>query len=117
MWINKKLTIEDKILILLMVLGMAGLALVKSGMEEEQPKYDLPPEDRRPYVKSMDYNKTKNGVVEYNYYSDEEIREMRNQNPNFIIKVPGRRIISREAQFEEDLEEYIEENPDLLENY
>lgn len=52
------------------------------------------------------------------HLTDEEIRELREDNPEYIIKTPGRIVLSRKELFEQQMEDYIEENHDeLLDKY
>jgi hypothetical protein len=64
------------------------------------------------------YNfKSKDLSGDYRYYTDDDIRLMRNQNSNLIIRVPGRIIPSSEELFEDKMEEYLLDNPELLEDF
>jgi hypothetical protein len=64
------------------------------------------------------YNfKSKHKSGDYRYYTDEDIRTMRNKNSNLIIRVPGRIIPSSEELFEDKMEEYLLNNPELLEDF
>jgi len=51
------------------------------------------------------------------YLTDEEIRLMRENNPEYIIKVPGRQIKNRRQISEQQIEDYIEEHPELLDEF
>lgn len=52
------------------------------------------------------------------YPSDQEIRELRKNNPEYIIRAPGRNIKSEKEIFEERMEQYIEDHHDeIIERY
>jgi hypothetical protein len=96
----------------LIIMGIYVLYLRGCGKVEEPPE---PPkiEQKATYI---DYGATRG----YDYktglyiplYTDEDIRVMRENNPDKIIKVPGRRILSREQLMDERIEEYMEEHMD-----
>jgi len=75
----------------------------------------VPPPPQPSYNKYKGYNFETGG---YRPFSDEEIRELRNDNPEYIIRTPGRIVRSSRDQFRYDFEEYygyeIEELEDML---
>lgn len=109
---KKEVRITEIVLVIVIIIMMFVIASKNTIVD---PPYQLPPPPPQGMeVKGIDYTKS---ISTWKYYSDEDIRRMRENNPHLIIKVPGRRILSREAQFEEDLEDYLEMNPDALDEY
>jgi len=103
------------ILILAMVIAITVMSNeLDSIMEQPQPPPPPPMGQEYQVAKGMDYSKD---TPTFRYYTDDEVREMRNQHPEYIIKVQGRIIKSQEELFEERLEEYLDENPDALDEY
>lgn len=50
--------------------------------------------------------------------TDEEVRELRRNNPELIIRAPGRIILNERQLHEKYIEEYIEDNyDDILDKY
>ena len=70
----------------------------------------LPLKEARGY----DYSK---GIYLY-YPTDLEIRKLRQDNPDLIIKAPGRVILSEDQEFKKRVEQYIEDHHDeIIEQY
>lgn len=100
-----------KLVVLLCIVGLI-VTIILMGIREEPDGMDMkymPTPPNASYIKGVDYSKP---GIQYKYYSDEEIREMREGLPGSIIRVPGRRILSREAQLREDYEELLIEIED-----
>jgi len=98
----------------LIITGISILIIISTPkIPERVPVMEPIPEGKTP--RGFDYQRT--DINTYHYYTDEEIRAIRDANPGYIIKVPGRRILSKEAEFEERIEEYLENNPDALDEY
>jgi len=52
------------------------------------------------------------------YPTDEQVRELRRNNPEYIVKVPGRQIKNQRQLTEQQIEDYVEEHHDeLLDRY
>ena len=102
--------------IAIFIAAISATVIITTPTPIDKPYYIEPiPEGKVP--RGMDYKETGTSTGNYIYYTDEEIRIMREQNPHLIIKVPGRVINSREEEFENRMEEYLETNPDALEDY
>ena len=105
---------DDKYGCMLAIIALLALIIFMQFLDDEeviQHKVEPPP----PGVKGMNYQSTTKNS--YHYYTDEEIRDMREANPSYIIKAPGRIIKSRSELFEDSIEEYLENNPEELEEY
>lgn len=72
-------------------------------------------------IKEYERGKTRGydfGSGKYIHYpTDEQIRLMREQNPEYIIKAPGRQIRNRRQISEQEIEDYLEEHPEALDEY
>lgn len=102
---------------------IACLAIVQENKEskekrESQQKHDsLVIKDPTPHIQKRGYDYINNRYLEYKV-DDDMIRHLRENNPDKIIRVPGRYVPTSKELFEEKLEDYIDEHHDeLLERY
>jgi hypothetical protein len=109
----------ENVLIIFAVSTILTLAAVLSINEERDKKVraikvdTIMIPDAVKSSRGYDYEKK-----DYIWYTDEEIRTMRRENPRQIIRAPGRYVPSDQELFEERMEQYIEDNHDeIIERY
>lgn len=81
---------------------------IKPELEQEKATREAlipPPKGIKKSIKGYDFRSG-----HYIRYTDDEIRALRDENPDYIIKVPGRIIESKEEEFERAIEEYLEDH-------
>lgn len=99
-----------------LLLGIAGIVTLQ--MIDE-----FVPEPVKEEVKQPEVNNTRGFNFETGrgyipYESDQQVRDLRSNNTEYIFKVPGRQIKSEQDIFEERMEEYIEDHhEEILEEY
>jgi len=54
---------------------------------------------------------------EYNFYNEDEVRALRDDNPGYIIKTTGTPIRSKKTQLDRDIEEWMDDNQEYYEMY
>jgi hypothetical protein len=106
---DRPTTIVSGILLSLFLLGQSG---------SEPPKEN----NNINTIDTIDYSKTRGFDYPKQIYrtipTDDQVRQMREDNPELIIKVPGRIIKSRKDMTNEQIEEYIEDNlEEILDRY
>lgn len=86
---------------------------VIDSLTRERDNYRWDHTYKRATTRGFDY-KNKTYVP---YINDEQVRTLRENNPEYIIKIPGRQIKNRRDLHEQYIEDYIESNPEVLDEY
>jgi hypothetical protein len=108
---------QNKIIIALaLLLLLANIILYH--LVNKSEKDVVPVEVKQPEINNTRGYNFEKGKGYIPYQSDQQVRDLRYNNPEYIFKVPGMIIKSDKDLFEERAEEYIEENYDeILEEY
>jgi hypothetical protein len=113
---ESKIKENKTIIALALLLLLANIILYH--LVDKSKKEIIPVEPKKPEINNTRGFNFENGKGYIPYQSDQQVRDLRYNNPEYIFKVPGMIIKSDKDLFEERADEYIEENyEEILEEY
>ncbi len=80
----------------------------------EAKKARIEPPLIKSYKTIRGYDYSHGGYIEYN---DDELRALRDDNPDYIIKIQGRIVKPKKEQTRIDIEEWMDDNQEYYEMY
>lgn len=102
---------KTNFILIFIILILLSLYIKVDRQNSELRDREVIPRESKP---SRGYDYKENKYIEL---SDEEIRNLRMNNPEYVIEKTGKIILSEEQEFEKNMDEYLKHNPEVIQEW